>query len=65
MKTVNIFIAAFLYLSMNLLICTAAQGQQTSGAGQFVFAKAGESSYFPLITKGKPVNILTDVIKNR
>ena len=53
--SVALFIAA-----INLFTYKIAQGQTTFGVEKFVFPKAGESSYFPLVVNSKPVNILTD-----
>jgi len=60
MKTVKVLTATFLILVLNLFCNSTVQGQTTFGVEQFVFTKAGDSSYLPLVVNGKPIHILTD-----
>ena len=56
MKSIKLLITAIFIATANLL----SFGQTAFGVEKFVFNQAAESSYFPLVTNGKPVNILTD-----
>ena len=60
MKPSKLLITTLLIPVLILFFYETAWGQPISGVEQFVFPQAGGSSYFQLITNGKPINILID-----